>query len=523
MRQRTALRILVALAVTVAAFPASLRAAAPLQIPGPTVRRQRPPEPEQPPAEQDPDTAEPEAADERQTPPPDSAEPVPESATEPAPEPERQTAPTAAPIAPVSAPTSSADGGLRRRIRLGLTVGDGSGGAVVLTVAPRSPSATAGVREGDVIVRVNAETVGDAAAFQNRLRFMHAGEPVSMAAMRAGEPVEMVVVPEEAVREGDLVARVEYSSFTSGSVRLRSVWSVPQRGEGRRPAVLVVRGVGASASDAPGENPFREIAFRLARAGVIAVRYDPQGVGDSDGSDNAAVDFNGEVAEARAALAHVREDPRVDPDRVVLLGHGTGGGVAAVVARSDGRLAGLAVVGTIARPMMEYLLDSRRQQMALAGLPPGDVDDILREHVTLYAGILSDGRATPGDPYGIVADDGTVMGKSAEFWRQYDQVNFGRLFTELKAPVLNAIGEFDFVSTLADHRAIADALRAKGQAGPAIVLLDQVDHDLRTHTSREAAFAAFGSTEAPVSVRAVVKLVDWVGTTTAASGAEAQP
>jgi dienelactone hydrolase len=374
----------------------------------------------------------------------------------------------------------------------------------------RSAAETAGLKVGDIVTQIGAAPISNADSFVNRLKFLHAGEPVTVAVRRAGQPMEIQLVPDEAAREGDLEATVEYNAFAGSKGRLRSVWSFPKGATSPRPAVVIVRGVGASAADAPGNNSFRDLAFQLARAGVIVVRYDPEGVGDSEGMPNSTVDFDTEVADARAALAHARADARVDPDHVFVLGQGTGGGAATVIASSDPKVAGLLVVGMIARPLMEYLLDSRRDQMTLAGVPPGEIDDILHEHVVIYAGLVADGHLPASDPYGIVGPDSTLMGKGSDFWREYDKVNYSKLFSELKVPVLNAIGEFDFVSTLADHRAIADALKAKGQDGQVLVVFDRTDHDLRTFDSREAAFASFGSTDAPVSDRALGTIVDWV-------------
>ena len=85
----------------------------------------------------------------------------------------------------------------------------------------------------------------------------------------------------------------------------RWLWIPGSLAAARAPGVLVIRGVGAGASDAPGNNPFRDLAVTLAKLGVVTMRYDLSGVGDSEGPPDATVDFNVEVADARAALAQL--------------------------------------------------------------------------------------------------------------------------------------------------------------------------------------------------------------------------
>lgn len=417
----------------------------------------------------------------------------------------RSDAPTAA------APLGIQDGGLPRRPRIGMTFVPTTDGLSVASVAPRSAAANAGIVEGDVLLSFNGVSIRDSQTLAARMRFIRPGEAVTVAVMRGGQPLDMQMTPDEAAREGDLNAKVEYGAVAGPAGRLRTIWSLPKGGGAApKPTVLIVRGVGASAADAPGNNAFRDLAFQLSRAGFIAVRYDPQGVGDSDGPPNATVDFNAETADVLAIIEALRDDPRVDPDQILLFGHGTGGGVAAQAASKDGAVAGLIVVGTIARPLMEYLLESRRQQMLLAGLSPDEIDQLVRKHVAIFAQMLATGEAPKPDADGIVAADGTVLGKSAKYWKQYDEVNFSKIIKELEAPVLNALGEFDFVSTVGDHRAIAEALKARGEKGTALLQLSRTDHDFRSFESRQAAYAAFGSTGFPVNSRALSQIVEWV-------------
>jgi alpha-beta hydrolase superfamily lysophospholipase len=433
-----------------------------------------------------------------------------------------------APLAPVAAPEEApSTESLKRRVRLGLAFVEGAAGLTVREVVPDTPAATAGIVAGDVVTRVDGQQVAGAAALGAQIRTMRPGSPVTFTVVRDGEPVDVQVVPDETSPQAAPGVKVQYRSFTGTRGRLRSVWSVPAApSDEPLPVALIVRGVGAGPSDAPGAEAIARLATRLTRRGVIAVRFDPAGVGDSDGPANATVDFNTEVADVHAALAHIRDDKRVDGARVYLVGQGTGGGIAAVAASTDQQVAGLVVLGTIARPLMEYLLESRRSQLVLAGVAPADADSIIREHVSIFARVLTAGAQPAEDALGIVGPGGTLLGKDPEFWRQLDRVNFGKIYSELKIPVLNAIGEFDFVSSAGDHRVIAEALKAGGQAGPHMVVLDRADHDLHSFASRDAAFAGFGSGDAPVNELAVGTIVDWVATKSrerAASEASDEP
>lgn len=403
-------------------------------------------------------------------------------------------------------------GGLPRRAYLGFTLEGGPGGLVVRKIGRNSAAALAGLSEGDIVVEFDGRPAGDGSALRARLRGLRAGDELRLTVLDSagGERREIAFAADPPPREGDLDAVVEHSAFRGTAGLMRSVWAFPKRPSSTpRPVVVIVRGVGAPAADAPGANPFRDLAFHLAGQGLVVVRYDAQGVGDSQGGPSAVVDFETEVADLEALLAHVRNEPRVDTSRIVLLAQGTGGGVAAVAASSAQGVAALVVIGTIARPLMEYVVESRRMQLQLAGLPAADVHDLLQRNIATFARLHA-GQPLAPDTIGIVEVGGSVMGKLPAFWLQYDAVNWSRVYVGLGIPVMNAIGEFDFVSTLGDHRAIADALRSRGQSEGLLHVLEGVDHDLRLAESREAAFQAFGTTSARPSERAFSRISDWL-------------
>lgn len=100
----------------------------------------------------------------------------------------------------------------------------------------------------------------------------------------------------------------------------------PARARGLRPAVLLLHGFTGSKHEA--HRLFVLTARALAGAGVIALRFDFRGSGDSAG-DFRDMTVASELADARAAWRFLRRQPGVDRARCGLLGMSMGGLVAA--------------------------------------------------------------------------------------------------------------------------------------------------------------------------------------------------
>lgn len=105
-------------------------------------------------------------------------------------------------------------------------------------------------------------------------------------------------------------------------------------GPGGRPCVVMAHGFGAT-KDA-GLLPFAE---RFAAAGADVLVFDYRGFGTSDGEPRQLVDHRRHRADYRAAVAHARTLPGVDPARIVLWGSSYSGGHVVAVAADDPEVA----------------------------------------------------------------------------------------------------------------------------------------------------------------------------------------
>jgi dienelactone hydrolase len=114
----------------------------------------------------------------------------------------------------------------------------------------------------------------------------------------------------------------------------------PAAADGRLPGVAIFHGLIGS-KDQP-HQIFVKLAEALARAGMVAVRIDFRGRGDSEGE---TVDMTpaADMADAWAALDYLATQPDVDPARLALCGMSWGGAIAASLAGRDPRVSAVAL------------------------------------------------------------------------------------------------------------------------------------------------------------------------------------
>ena len=157
----------------------------------------------------------------------------------------------------------------------------------------------------------------------------------------------------------------------------------------QRPAVLFLGG--GSPADRYGfagppavDLGFHEITDALAQSGFVVMRYDERGLGESQAAE---ISWRGQGEDARRAFRMLLVQAEVDPDRVVVIGHGEGGWRAMQLAIE--RPQEVVGVASLAAPGRSYrtlfgrypgLIDSLESGI---GLPPN-----LKQQETWYREIL---------------------------------------------------------------------------------------------------------------------------------------
>ncbi len=148
----------------------------------------------------------------------------------------------------------------------------------------------------------------------------------------------------------DVFSLVQYESAAGPMRAYLSVHTDIKPGE-RRPAIVWLTGGFPAArggtgiwTPGPAENDQSASAYR--DEGVVMLVPTVRGTADNPGVQES---FFGEVDDVLAAAAYLRSLPMVDPDRIILGGHSTGGTLALLAAQSTDLFCAVVAFGPVAR------------------------------------------------------------------------------------------------------------------------------------------------------------------------------
>lgn len=137
------------------------------------------------------------------------------------------------------------------------------------------------------------------------------------------------------------------------------------------PAVVLVHGSGANDRDeAVGSTKlFADIAYALAQQGIASIRYDKRTYVHGANMNSATLTVEEEMIEdALLAAQLLKNDSRIDGDRIFLLGHSLGGMQAPRIAlEADGAFRGMVIVSGSPKALLDIII--AQNQAVIAALP----------------------------------------------------------------------------------------------------------------------------------------------------------
>src|SRR5438093_3686283 len=305
-------------------------------------------------------------------------------------------------------------------------------GALIEAVIPDTTAANHGIKQGDVLLAVNARTVASVDDVMAAVAAIKVGQKFEVSLLRGGQRIVLQMTLKERPRDRGDNFDVLYHHVVTGPARIRTIVTRPHAPR-KHPVLVLIKGGGSGTVDEPlsGPQPYSRILNEFAKRGYVTVRVDKPGIGDSEGGPFVDVDFQAELDAYRQAMTAVRAYTFVDVDQVFIFGHSMGGVFAPIIA-SEIPVRGVAVYGTVAKTWTEYFLENWRRQAVLAGDDPARIDSMLHDLAAALHYLLME-RRRPDEILRVrpdlnstvakLAPDGLIAGRSVPFWSQLASMN----------------------------------------------------------------------------------------------------
>lgn len=302
----------------------------------------------------------------------------------------------------------------------------------------------------------------------------------------------------------------EYGSVrTSDGLRLRTIITRPAGTSKKLPAIFHTQAVSCGSLEPLPTDRLTVLGGLAQRSGMVLIRVDRSGTGDSEGPGCDKLDYDTEVRHYREALDQLARHPWVDGNRIVIYGSSLGSTTAPLVAQGR-KVAGVVVQGGGALTYLERMINFDRYYLERSGkYRPEQVHDEMVRRIAFHQLYLI-GKKTPEqiaserpDLAGVWA---TIRGGAeapphygrpyAWHW-QAAAKNFPAAWATIDAPVLVAHAEYEQFEPRSSHQAIVDAVNAQRPGTARLIDLKGVDHSIWRYPNAVAAYREEGGTRAP--------------------------
>ena len=292
---------------------------------------------------------------------------------------------------------------------------------------------------------------------------------------------------------------------------LPGILSIPEGAAGKVPAVVLVHGSGPQDRDETifANKPFRDIAAYLTANGIASIRYDKRsfahGTKMMQELGNSITVREEAILDAIAAADLLRADPRIDADKVFILGHSLGGMLAPRIHAEGGDFAGIISLAGSPRSLLDIMYD--QQVLYIDAMPDSEEKSLYLSQLDTYdeqvAALmaLSDEEAKNTPASGGVA---------FYYFKEMDEHPASIYIGDIAVPFLILQGSADF-QVYADKDYVAWQTLLAGRTNVTCKLYDGLNHLFMPSSWRSIMdFQEEYSIESRVDESALSDIAEWI-------------
>lgn len=286
--------------------------------------------------------------------------------------------------------------------------------------------------------------------------------------------------------------------------RVQTILTRPTGATRRLPAVLFIHWLSCDpVSMAPNAADGWSLMQRglIERSGLVVMRTEKPGMPGSEreGPPCNQLDYLTDLATHRAALRALQTSPWVHPDSIVIFGASMGGTMAPLLARGTKPL-GVMIWGTTGYSWRDHLLALDRRVLRLRGVSDAAIGAAMPIHRRFHDAYLVE-RRSPAD---LTRQDATLdsawrrmigteadnhYGRPFAFHQQAHHADWATAWGEVRAPVLIAYGEYDWIMAPEEHLAIRELVNRHNPNAVTMITRPRTDHHFTVFASEADAFA----------------------------------
>lgn len=304
----------------------------------------------------------------------------------------------------------------------------------------------------------------------------------------------------------------------SAGIKLAGTLTAP-RAKGPFPAVLLIAGSGPHGRDETvfGHKPFLVLSDYLTRKGILVLRYDKRGCGQSGGNYAVATtaDFS---TDAEAGVAYLKSRPEVNPHKIGLIGHSEGGVIAPMVAARDPDVAFIVMMAGSGVQGDQILVEQTLLISEAMGESPEKAEKGAAEEREVLALVKQEKdeavlekevREKIGETVPVAQIGAEIKQLTSPWFRYFIFYDPATALRKVTCPVLALNGEKDLqVPPDQNLPAIRKALEAGGNKHFEVVELAGLNHLFQT--AKTGAPAEYAGIEETISPVALEKIASWV-------------